>query len=73
MFIIQICMMYIVRNISSLQINTNEKLRFTCSNCDRLDILVQKEPISRRPSSKLKVDQLKYDNSHFQVRIHYSF
>nr|CAD7423973.1 unnamed protein product [Timema monikensis] len=35
-------------------------------NCDRLDMLVHKEPPSRRTTSKMRVDQLKYDNIHLQ-------
>ncbi|CAG2063169.1 unnamed protein product, partial [Timema podura] len=36
-------------------------------NCDRLDMLVHKEPPSRRTTSKMRVDQLKYDNIHLQL------
>nr|CAD7396652.1 unnamed protein product [Timema cristinae] len=36
-------------------------------NCDRLDMLVHKEPPSRRTTSKMRVDQLKYDNIHLQA------
>lgn len=36
-------------------------------NCERLDILVNKEPPTRRSSAKLQVDQLKYDCQHFQA------
>ena len=36
------------------------------SNCERLDVLVQKEPPYRRQNSKIKVDQLKYDVKHLQ-------
>ncbi|CAL1540186.1 unnamed protein product [Lymnaea stagnalis] len=34
------------------------------SNCERLDILVSKEPPSRRANAKMRVDQLKYDCQH---------
>lgn len=36
-------------------------------NCDRLDVLVFKVPISQRPNAKMRVDQLKYDIRHLQV------
>ena len=36
------------------------------SNCDRLDVLVQKEPPGRRQHSKIRVDQLKHDVRHLQ-------
>nr|CAD7458205.1 unnamed protein product [Timema tahoe] len=38
-------------------------------NCDRLDMLVHKEPPSRRTTSKMRVDQLKYDNIHLQAAL----
>lgn len=41
-------------------------LAFVFSNCDRLDVLLFKVPTSQRPSSKLRVDQLKYDLRHLQ-------
>ncbi|ESO83159.1 hypothetical protein LOTGIDRAFT_222883 [Lottia gigantea] len=36
------------------------------SNCERLEILVNKEPATRRANAKLRVDQLKYDCQHLQ-------
>ncbi|KAK6167772.1 hypothetical protein SNE40_021724 [Patella caerulea] len=36
------------------------------SNCERLDILVNKEPPTRRSNAKVRVDQLKYDCQHLQ-------
>lgn len=36
------------------------------SNCERLEILVNKEPPTRRANAKLRVDQLKYDCQHLQ-------
>uniref|UniRef100_A0A0B6ZUA4 Golgi SNAP receptor complex member 2 n=1 Tax=Arion vulgaris TaxID=1028688 RepID=A0A0B6ZUA4_9EUPU len=36
------------------------------SNCERLDVLVLKEPPARRANAKLRVDQLKYDCQHLQ-------
>ena len=39
---------------------------FLFSNCDRLDVLVLKEPPARRQNWKIRVDQLKYDVRHLQ-------
>uniref|UniRef100_A0A1B6EQ79 Golgi SNAP receptor complex member 2 n=1 Tax=Cuerna arida TaxID=1464854 RepID=A0A1B6EQ79_9HEMI len=39
------------------------------SNCEKLDIMVHKEPISRRQNAKIRVDQLKYDNKHLQAAL----
>ncbi|XP_037081817.1 Golgi SNAP receptor complex member 2-like [Pollicipes pollicipes] len=36
------------------------------SNCKRLDILADKEPVQRRNSAKQRVNQLKYDVQHLQ-------
>lgn len=43
------------------------KLNILFRNCEHLDILVHKEPVSRRNNAKLRVDQLKYDYQHLQV------
>lgn len=39
------------------------------SNCERLDILVNKEPPMRRNNAKMRVDQLKYDCQHIQAAL----
>lgn len=39
------------------------------SNCDRLDILVNKEHPTRRQNARLKVDQVKYDCQHLQAAL----
>lgn len=51
---------------NSVETEISAKINLVKDNCDRLGILVQKEPISKRSGWKLKVDQLKYDSSHFQ-------
>ena len=52
----------------------------TCSNliqnkfqrlldmCDRLEIFVNKEPAQTRPQSRLRLNEIKYDIKHYQVR-----
>ncbi|XP_022289640.1 Golgi SNAP receptor complex member 2-like [Crassostrea virginica] len=42
------------------------KIDIIVSNCERLTILVNKEPPTRRSNAKLRVDQLKYDCQHIQ-------
>uniref|UniRef100_A0A0A9YXC4 Golgi SNAP receptor complex member 2 n=1 Tax=Lygus hesperus TaxID=30085 RepID=A0A0A9YXC4_LYGHE len=39
------------------------------SNCEKLDIMVNKEPAMRRQNAKLRIDQLKYDNRHLQAAL----
>ncbi|BES97584.1 unnamed protein product [Nesidiocoris tenuis] len=39
------------------------------SNCEKLDIMVNKEPVTRRQNAKLRIDQLKYDNRHLQAAL----
>ena len=39
---------------------------FYFSNCERLDVLVLKEPPARRQNWKIRVDQLKSDVRHLQ-------
>lgn len=42
------------------------------SNCDRLDVLLFKVPPSQRQSSKLRIDQLKYDLRHLQTSLQHA-
>ena len=39
------------------------------SNCDRLDILCSKGPLSQRQNAKMRVDQLKYDSRHLSAAL----
>lgn len=39
------------------------------SNCDRLDILCSKGPITQRQNAKMRVDQLKYDSRHLTAAL----
>ncbi|XP_001625463.2 Golgi SNAP receptor complex member 2 [Nematostella vectensis] len=40
------------------------------SNCDKLNILVNKEPAIKRQGAKIKADQLVYDLRHLQTAFH---
>lgn len=46
----------------------NQKFQNLLQMCDRLDILVNKESAQRRPQSRQRVNELKYDIKHYQVR-----
>ena len=43
------------------------------SDCQRLDVLANKEPVTRRQNAKIRVDQLKQDVRHLQVALRYYF
>lgn len=45
----------------------NQNIEEILSNFDRLDVFVNKEPVSRRSDAKVKVDELKYDLKHIQA------
>ncbi|EDV51011.1 probable Golgi SNAP receptor complex member 2 [Drosophila erecta] len=55
----------------SLDVENGIQLKITQANanCDRLDVLLFKVPPSQRQSSKLRVDQLKYDLRHLQTSL----
>ena len=46
----------------------NQKFQDLLQKCDRLDILVNKEPAQRRAHSRQRVNEIKYDIQHYQVR-----
>ena len=46
----------------------NDKLQRLFENCDRLDILVNKEPSQSRAQYRQRVNEIKYDIKHYQVR-----
>lgn len=58
-----------MRKLSSQLMRLIKFIMNSCSNCDRLDVLVFKVPAATRQSAKMKVDQLKYDIRHLQVCI----
>ena len=43
------------------------KIQQLLENCDRLDILVNKEQVQRRAEAKQHVNEIKYDIKHYQV------
>jgi Golgi SNAP receptor complex protein 2 len=50
-----------------LEVELQTRIDQIVSNCERLELLVNKEPPSRRATAKLRVDQLKYDCQHLQA------
>lgn len=48
-------------------LSTYNNINHIDRNCNRLDILINKEPAARRANAKYRVDQLKYDLKHVQV------
>lgn len=45
------------------------KINLINSNCERLDVLCLKGPISQRQNAKMRVDQLKYDSRHLNAAL----
>ena len=57
------------RSAPAVENEIRAHLDHVISNCEQLDILVHKEPVTRRASAKMRVDQLKYDCQHLQAAI----
>ncbi|XP_053694643.1 probable Golgi SNAP receptor complex member 2 [Sabethes cyaneus] len=53
----------------SVEAEIQTKLTAVSANCDRLDVLLYKVPVAQRPSTKMRVDQLKYDLRHLQAAL----
>ncbi|XP_066982629.1 Golgi SNAP receptor complex member 2 [Macrobrachium rosenbergii] len=51
---------------NAIEAAITEKLNQIRGNCSRLDILINKEPPTRRANAKYRVDQLKYDFQHVE-------
>ncbi|XP_012215913.1 Golgi SNAP receptor complex member 2 [Linepithema humile] len=45
------------------------KINFINSNCERLDVLCLKGPVSQRQNARMRVDQLKYDSRHLTAAL----
>ncbi|CAN7989405.1 unnamed protein product [Ixodes hexagonus] len=46
-----------------------DKINQLVDNCERLSLLVNKEPMSRRQHAKMRVDELKYEYRHLQAAL----
>lgn len=53
-------------DFSTIENDIHMKITTVNSNCDRLDVLLYKVPVTQRPSAKMRIDQLKYDLRHLQ-------
>lgn len=51
--------------IEAIKSRINLKFDEIRNSCNQLDNLVLKEPANRRYDAKIKIDQLKYDFSHY--------
>lgn len=56
-------------DIQTIESELQARIDQIISNCDRLDILVNKEHPTRRQNARLKVDQVKYDCQHLQAAL----
>lgn len=54
---------------NQVQQKIETQLNAILGNCDRLDIMVSKEPPARRRNAKYRVDQLKYDYQHLRAAL----
>jgi Golgi SNAP receptor complex protein 2 len=52
-----------------LQRDLHRRVEQILSNLDRLDVLVSKEPVTRRQNAKVRVEQLKEDVRHLQAAL----
>lgn len=46
-----------------------DKISLINSNCERLDVLCLKGPVSQRQNNRMRVDQLKYDSRHLSAAL----
>lgn len=56
-------------NVQEVEHNIESKINQINSNCERLDVLCLKGPISQRQNAKMRVDQLKYDSRHLNAAL----
>lgn len=56
-------------DVQEIENNIESKINQINSNCERLDVLCLKGPISQRQNAKMRVDQLKYDNRHLNAAL----
>ncbi|KAJ8669344.1 hypothetical protein QAD02_000603 [Eretmocerus hayati] len=56
-------------DVQEVENEIETKIESINSNCDRLDILCSKGPITQRQNAKMRVDQLKYDSRHLSAAL----
>ncbi|KAG8036789.1 hypothetical protein G9C98_004111 [Cotesia typhae] len=62
------------RPLANVDVNIIEsdilaKINLINSNCEKLDVLCMKGPITQRQNAKMRVDQLKYDSRHLNAAL----
>ncbi|XP_015603955.1 Golgi SNAP receptor complex member 2 [Cephus cinctus] len=56
-------------DLQAVENDIQTKIGFINSNCERLDVLCLKGPVSQRQNAKMRVDQLKYDSRHLTAAL----
>ncbi|XP_051160501.1 probable Golgi SNAP receptor complex member 2 [Leptopilina boulardi] len=56
-------------NTQEVENDIEAKINLINRNCERLEILCMKGPISQRQNAKMRVDQLKYDSRHLTAAL----
>ncbi|XP_012521875.1 Golgi SNAP receptor complex member 2 [Monomorium pharaonis] len=56
-------------DLQEVQKAIENKINLINSNCERLDVLCLKGPVSQRQNNKMRVDQLKYDSRHLSAAL----
>lgn len=55
--------------VEGVQEAIESKINLINSNCERLDVLCLKGPVSQRQNARMRVDQLKYDSRHLSAAL----
>ncbi|XP_070171079.1 Golgi SNAP receptor complex member 2 [Polyergus mexicanus] len=56
-------------DLQEVKESIRSKLNLINSNCERLDVLCLKGPVSQRQNARMRVDQLKYDSRHLAAAL----
>ncbi|KAL6439401.1 hypothetical protein ACFW04_003917 [Cataglyphis niger] len=56
-------------DLEEVKESIESKLNLINSNCERLDVLCLKGPVSQRQNARMRVDQLKYDSRHLAAAL----
>ncbi|XP_014468546.1 PREDICTED: probable Golgi SNAP receptor complex member 2 isoform X1 [Dinoponera quadriceps] len=56
-------------DLQEIKAAIESKINLINSNCERLDVLCLKGPVSQRQNTRMRVDQLKYDSRHLSAAL----
>ncbi|EFN79999.1 Golgi SNAP receptor complex member 2 [Harpegnathos saltator] len=56
-------------DLQEIKAAIEDKINLVNSNCERLDVLCLKGPVSQRQNARMRVDQLKYDSRHLSAAL----